>query len=157
MAGYASTCDAYHRVRPEPTGEEAARAIALALADAGADPEQVGHLSLHGTATELNDRIESRAVKLAFGERARAIPASGIKSMIGHAQGACGAAAAVAAVCALREGFVPPTINYTDADPACDLDYVPNRGRPADVNVAVVNTIAFGSKNSALVLRRWRD
>jgi 3-oxoacyl-[acyl-carrier-protein] synthase II len=155
VAGYASTCDAYHRVRPEPTGEEAARAIELALADAGANASQVGYLSLHGTATELNDRIETRAVKLALGRRAHDVPASGLKSMIGHAQGACGAAAAVATVCALREGFAPPTINYSDPDPDCDLDYVPNQGRPAPMELAIVNTIAFGSKNSTLVLRRW--
>jgi 3-oxoacyl-[acyl-carrier-protein] synthase II len=154
VAGYASTCDAYHRVRPEPTGEEAARAITLALADAGMDPTELSYLSLHGTATDLNDRIETTAVKLALGGRAPEVPASGLKSMIGHAQGACGAAAAVATVCALREGFLPPTINYTDPDPACDLDYVPNVGRPAALEAAVVNTIAFGSKNSALVLRR---
>ncbi len=155
VAGYASTCDAYHRVRPEPTGEEAARAIGLALEDADANAQQVGYLSLHGTATELNDRIETRAVKLALGHRAQDVPASGLKSMIGHAQGACGAAAAVATVCALREGFAPPTINYSEPDPECDLDYVPNQGRPAPIELAVVNTIAFGSKNSALVLRRW--
>ncbi len=155
VAGYASTCDAHHRVRPEPSGEDAARAITLALEDAGAEPDEVGFLSLHGTATELNDRIETRAVKLAFGPHARAIPASGLKSVIGHSQGACGAAATVATICALCEGFAPPTINYSEPDPQCDLDYVPNRGRPADIEVAVVNTIAFGSKNSALVLRRW--
>ena len=155
VAGYASTCDAYHRVRPEPTGEEAARAMTMALADAEISPGDVGYLSLHGTATELNDRIETRAVKLAFGERAHQIPASGLKSMIGHPQGACGAAASVATVCAIREGFAPPTINYSAIDPDCDLDYVPNRGRPAPIEAAVVNTIAFGSKNSALVLRRF--
>ena len=155
VAGYASTCDAYHRVRPEPTGDEAARALRLALADGGVDPARVGYLSLHGTATALNDRIETRAVRLAFGARAADIPASSIKSAIGHAQGACGAAAAVATVCALGDGFVPPTINYDAPDPECDLDYVPNRGRPSDIEVAVVNAIAFGSKNSALVLRRW--
>jgi 3-oxoacyl-[acyl-carrier-protein] synthase II len=155
VAGYASTCDAYHRVRPEPTGEEAARAIVQALADGGIDPAAVDYLSLHGTATALNDRIETKAVKLAFGDRATEIPATGLKSMIGHAQGACGAAAAVATVCAMREAFVPPTINYSDPDPECDLDYVPNHGRAASVRVGVVNTIAFGSKNSALVLRSY--
>lgn len=155
VGGYASTCDAYHRVRPEPTGEEAARAMVLALADGGTDPATVDYLSLHGTATELNDRIETQAVKLAFGPRAREIPATGLKSIIGHAQGACGAAAAVASVCAIREGFAPPTINYSARDPQCDLDYVPNTGRPVPIRAAVVNTIAFGSKNSALVLRRY--
>jgi 3-oxoacyl-[acyl-carrier-protein] synthase II len=117
----------------------------------------VNYLSLHGTATDLNDRIETRAVKLAFGSRAGEIPASGIKSMIGHTQGACGAAAAVATICALNEGFVPPTINYTARDPECDLDYVPNAGRCVPVRAAVVNTIAFGSKNSAIVFRRYES
>lgn len=157
LAGYASTCDAYHRVQPEPSGEEAARAMRLALEDAGLAAERVGYLSLHGTATELNDRIEARAVRLAFGDRASAIPATAIKSMVGHSQGACGAAAAVAAVCSLREGFLPPTINLTNPDPDTGLDLLPNHGRAADVEVAIVNTIAFGSKNSALVLRRWKE
>jgi 3-oxoacyl-[acyl-carrier-protein] synthase II len=155
VAGYASTCDAYHRVRPEPTGEEAARAITLALADGAVAPEEVGYIGLHGTATELNDRIETLAVKLAFGKLAREIPASSIKSMIGHPQGACGAASALATVRTIQESYVPPTINYDTPDPACDLDVVPNHGRRAAVEAAVVNTIAFGSKNSAIVLRRY--
>lgn len=155
VAGYGSTCDAFHRVRPEPTGEEAARAIRLALEDAGTEPGRVDYVNLHGTATELNDRIESRAVRLAFGDHADRLATSALKSMIGHPQGACGAAGVVETVAALREGWAPPTINYERPDPACDLDYVPNEGRAEDLATAVVNCIAFGSKNSALVVRRW--
>jgi len=155
VVGYGSTCDAYHRVRPEPSGEEAARAILLALDDAGLAPADVDYVNLHGTATELNDRIETRAVRLAFGDRAGRLPTSALKSMIGHAQGACGAAAMVETLDAIATGWIPPTINLEVPDPACDLDLVPNEGRAAELDVAVVNCIAFGSKNSALVVRRW--
>jgi 3-oxoacyl-[acyl-carrier-protein] synthase II len=155
VLGYGTTCDAYHRVQPEPTGEEAGRAIAMALADARLDPDAIGYVNLHGTATELNDRIESRAVRLAFDGHADRLATSALKSMIGHPQGACGAAGMVETVEALRTGWIPPTVNYETPDPACDLDYVPNEGREADLSAAVVNCIAFGSKNSALVVRRW--
>ncbi len=153
VLGYGTTCDAFHRVRPEPTGEDAARAMTMAIADAGLEPPDVDYVNLHGTATDLNDRIESRAVRLAFGSHAGRLPSSGLKSMIGHPQGACGAAAMVETVEALRAAWIPPTINYEVPDPACDLDYVPNEGRRADLEVALVNCIAFGSKNSALVVR----
>lgn len=155
IAGYGTTCDAYHRVRPEPSGEDAARAMTMAVADAGLGPEDVDYVNLHGTATELNDRIESLAVRLAFGGRAGRLPTSALKSMIGHPQGACGAAAAVETLAALEAGWLPPTINYEIPDPQCDLDYVANEGRRADLEAALVNCIAFGSKNSALVVRRW--
>jgi 3-oxoacyl-[acyl-carrier-protein] synthase II len=155
VLGYGTTCDAYHRVQPEPTGEEAGRAIAMALADAGLGPDAIRYVNLHGTATELNDRIESRAVRLAFDGHADRLATSALKSMIGHPQGACGAAGMVETVEALRTGWIPPTVNYDTPDPACDLDYVPNEGREADLVAAVVNCIAFGSKNSALVVRRW--
>ncbi|MGH7558144.1 MAG: beta-ketoacyl-[acyl-carrier-protein] synthase family protein [Gemmatimonadota bacterium] len=155
VLGYGSTCDAYHRVQPEPSGEEAGRAISLALEDAGLEPEAIDYVNLHGTATELNDRIESRAVRLAFDGHAEGLATSALKSMIGHPQGACGAAGMVETVEALRAGWLPPTVNYETPDPACDLDYVANEGRDADLGTAVVNCIAFGSKNSALVVRRW--
>jgi 3-oxoacyl-[acyl-carrier-protein] synthase II len=155
VLGYGTTCDAFHRVRPEPTGEEAARAIEVALEDAGLAGERIDYVNLHGTATELNDRIETRAIRLAFGPHAERLPTSALKSMTGHPQGACGAAGLVETVEAMREGWLPPTINYDTPDPACDLDYVANRGRAADLAHAVVNCIAFGSKNSALVVRRW--
>ncbi|HJU87723.1 MAG TPA: beta-ketoacyl-[acyl-carrier-protein] synthase family protein [Gemmatimonadota bacterium] len=155
ILGYGTTCDAYHRVRPEPTGEEAARAIGLALEESGVPPDRIDYVNLHGTATELNDRIETRAVRLAFDGHSDRLPTSALKSMTGHPQGACGAAGLVETVEAMREGWLPPTINYDKPDPACDLDYVANEGRTADIRHAVVNCIAFGSKNSALVVRRW--
>lgn len=154
VAGYGSTCDAYHRVRMDDSGEEPARAISIALKDAAADTTEVGYISYHGTSTELNDRIETRAVKRAFGTHARTLAGSAIKSMIGHPQGACGAAGVAATLMAMRDDTLPPTINLDTPDPECDLDYVGEIGRRARVDVAVCNTIAFGSKNSALVLRR---
>lgn len=154
IAGYGSTCDAYHRVRLEECGEEPARAMTLALDEAGVAPEAVGYLNYHGTSTELNDRIETRAVKLAFGKHAHKLPGSSLKSLIGHPQGACGAAGVAATLLAMRDGVLPPTLNIDIADPECDLDYVPDPGRRAEVEYAVANCIAFGSKNSALLLRR---
>lgn len=155
IVGYGSTCDAHHRVRLDESGEEPARAMGLALADAGLRPEDIDYINLHGTSTELNDRIETRAVKRAFGEMAARIPMSATKSMIGHPQGASGAAGVSAALAAINEGFLPPTINLDEADPECDLDYVANRARPAEVRYALCNCIGFGSKNSALVIARY--
>lgn len=154
VAGYASTCDAYHRVRMDDSGEEPARAMMLAMKDAGIAPQDVQYVNYHGTATELNDRIETRAVKLAFGAHATRLAGSATKSMIGHPQGACGAAGVAATLMAFRDDILPPTINLDDPDPECDLDYIPNTARPQRIDAAVCNTIAFGSKNSALVLKR---
>jgi 3-oxoacyl-[acyl-carrier-protein] synthase II len=126
----------------------------LAIRDASIDVSDVGYLNYHGTSTALNDRIETRAVKLAFGKKANALAGSATKSMIGHPQGACGAAGVAATLMAFRDGVLPPTINLENPDPECDLDYVPDRGRRARLDAAVCNTIAFGSKNSALVLKR---
>ena len=153
IAGYGSTCEAYHRVRLEECGEEPARAISLALEQAGVPAEAVGYLSYHGTGTELNDRIETRAVKLAFGNHAYKLPGSSLKSLIGHPQGACGAAGVAATLLAMRDGVLPPTNNVEVPDPECDLDYVPETGRRVGIEYAVANCIAFGSKNSALVLK----
>jgi 3-oxoacyl-[acyl-carrier-protein] synthase II len=155
VAGYGSTCDAHHRVRMDESGEEPARAMGLAMEEADVAPDEVDYLNYHGTSTELNDRIETRAVKLAFGDHARRLPGSATKSMIGHPQGACGAAGVAATLMAFRDGVLPPTINLEVPDPECDLDYVTDVGRRASLRVAVCNTIAFGSKNSALVLRRY--
>jgi 3-oxoacyl-[acyl-carrier-protein] synthase II len=152
ITGYGATCDAYHRVRLEDTGEEPARAMRLALADAARAPEEVDYVNLHGTSTVLNDRIETQALKLAFGDAARNIPMSGTKSQIGHPQGASGAAGLAAALCAIRTGVIPPTINLDEPAPECDLDYTPNHARERDVRVALCNCIGFGSKNSALVV-----
>lgn len=154
VAGYGSTCDAYHRVRPEECGEEPARAMQLAMREAGIGPGDVQYINYHGTSTELNDRIETRAVKLAFDGQAARVPGSSLKSLIGHPQGACGAAGVAATLLAMRDGVLPPTINLEEPDPECDLDYIPDIGRRAHIEHAVANCIAFGSKNSALLLRR---
>jgi 3-oxoacyl-[acyl-carrier-protein] synthase II len=154
IAGYGSTCEAFHRVRLEECGEEPARAIGLALAEAGIPPSAVQYINYHGTSTELNDRIETRATKLAFNGHAYKLAGSSLKSLIGHPQGACGAAGVAATLLAMRDGVVPPTINVDQPDPECDLDYVPEPGRRLEIEYAVGNCIAFGSKNSALVLRK---
>lgn len=154
VAGYASTCDAYHRVRMDDSGEEPARAMMLAMKDAAVDAGDVQYVNYHGTSTELNDRVETRAVKRAFGKHATKLAGSATKSMIGHPQGACGAAGVAATLMAFRDDVLPPTINLDRPDPECDLDYIPNVARQQHIDVAVCNTIAFGSKNSALVLRR---
>jgi 3-oxoacyl-[acyl-carrier-protein] synthase II len=154
VAGYGSTCEAFHRVRLQECGEEPARAIQLAMKEAGIAPENVQYANLHGTSTELNDRIETRALKLALGDHAYQVPMSSLKSQIGHPQGACGAAGVAATIVAMQHGQIPPTINLDTADPNCDLDYVPQAGRKIDIEHAICNCIAFGSKNSALVLRR---
>ncbi|HEY3768899.1 MAG TPA: beta-ketoacyl-[acyl-carrier-protein] synthase family protein [Candidatus Angelobacter sp.] len=154
IAGYGSTCEAFHRVRLQECGEEPARAIELAMKEAGISPQNVQYVNLHGTSTDLNDRIETRALKLAMGDHAYKIPMSGLKSQIGHPQGACGAAGVAATLIAMQHNQIPPTINLEKPDPDCDLDYVPEVGRAAQIEHAVCNCIAFGSKNSALVLRR---
>lgn len=154
VRGYGSTCDAYHRVRLEPSGEEPARAMSLAIADARLAKDDVGYVALHGTATVLNDKTETRATKLCFGKQARELPMSSVKSMIGHPQGASGAAGVVAAICAMNGGFLPPTINLEQSDPECDLNYIPNRSIAKATEIALCNCIGFGSKNSALVIER---
>lgn len=154
ITGYGATCDAYHRVRLEESGDEPARAMRLALEDAGRDIKDVDYINLHGTSTLLNDRIETSALKLAFDGCAAQIPMSATKSQIGHPQGASGAAGLGAALCAMHENMIPPTINLDEPDPDCDLDYVPNQAREAKVRVALCNCIGFGSKNSALVIEK---
>lgn len=154
IAGYASTCEAYHRVRLEECGEEPARTMQMAIAQAGVSPSDIAYLNYHGTSTALNDRIETRAVKLAFKSHADKLPGSALKSLIGHPQGACGAAGVACTLLAMRDGVLPPTANLEEPDPECDLDYVPETGRRVDVEWAVCNCIAFGSKNSALVLHK---
>jgi 3-oxoacyl-[acyl-carrier-protein] synthase II len=154
VRGYGSTCDAYHRVRLEPSGEEPARAMSLAIEDARVAKDEIGYVALHGTATVLNDKTETRAAKLCFGKHARDLPMSSVKSMIGHPQGASGAAGVVAAICAMNGGFLPPTINLDESDPECDLNYIPNRSIARTADIALCNCIGFGSKNSALVVER---
>ncbi len=153
VRGYGSTCEAFHRVRLQECGEEPARAIQNAMAEAGVAPADIDYVNLHGTSTQLNDRIETRALKLVLGEQAPRVPMSAIKSQIGHPQGACGAAGVAATIIAMKHGQIPPTINLDSPDPNCDLDYVPEAGRKKSIDHAVCNCIAFGSKNSALVLQ----
>ena len=153
VVGYGSTCEAFHRVRLKECGEEPARAIGIAMQQPGIGAGDVHYVNLHGTSTQLNDRIETQALKLALGDRARGVPMSALKSQIGHPQGACGAAGVAATIVAMQRGQIPPTINLDSPDPECDLDYVPDAGRRATIEHAVCNCIAFGSKNSALVLR----
>lgn len=154
VAGWGSTCDAYHRVQIAPEVVEPVRAIELALADAGVSQDQIGYVNLHGTGTSLNDRLETLAMKRVFGTRAGRIPMSSTKSLIGHPQGACGGAGVAATVLMMHDGFVHPTLNLHDRDDDCDLDYVANDARRTSFDTALCNCIAFGSKNSALVLRR---
>jgi 3-oxoacyl-[acyl-carrier-protein] synthase II len=152
--GYGSTCDAYHRVQMAPDGEEIVRALTLALERSGRRREEIGYVNYHGTSTVLNDAVESRCVRQVFGKHAERLAGSSVKSMIGHPQGASGAAGVVTAALALSRQLLPPTINLHDPDPACDLDFVPNAGRKAAVEAALCNCLGFGSKNSALVLGR---
>jgi len=152
--GYASTCDAYHRVQMDPDGEQIVRCMHTAMSRAGRAPEEIGYINYHGTSTQLNDAIEARCTRLTFGALAERIPGSSIKSMIGHPQGASGAAGVVATALGMSRGFLPPTINLTDPDPNCDLDFIPNQGRAAQPEAALCNCLGFGSKNSALVLGR---
>jgi len=154
IAGYGATCEAFHRVRMSDSPEEPARAITLALEESRLAPEDIQYVSLHGTSTEMNDRVETRALKLALGACATKIPMSGLKSQIGHPQGACGAASVTATLIAMEHGTVPPTINLDQPDPECDLDYVPDVGRKAQIEHAICNCVGFGSKNSALVLKK---
>jgi 3-oxoacyl-[acyl-carrier-protein] synthase II len=154
VLGYGSTCDAYHRVRLDPAAEEPARAMTKAIEDAGLAKDEVGYIALHGTSTVLNDKIETLATKLCFGKRARDIPMSSVKSMIGHPQGASGVAGVVAAICGMNGGFLPPTINLEESDPECDLNYIPNSSVTKSVDISLCNCIGFGSKNSALVIER---
>jgi 3-oxoacyl-[acyl-carrier-protein] synthase II len=152
--GYGSTCDAYHRVQMAPDGEEIVRAIELAITRSGRKRDEVGYVSYHGTSTLLNDAVESKCVRRVFGDHASRLAGSSVKSMIGHPQGASGAAGVVTSALALSRGFLPPTINQHEPDPACDLDVIPNRGRRAEVEAALCNCLGFGSKNSALVIGR---
>jgi 3-oxoacyl-[acyl-carrier-protein] synthase II len=153
MAGYGMTADAHHPTAPAPGGEGAVRSIALALADGGLRPEDVDYVNAHGTSTQQNDASETAAIRRVFGAHAARLAVGSIKSMVGHMLGAAGAVATIATVLSLREGILPPTINYEQPDPACDLDYVPNVARRTSVRAALVNAFAFGGTNAVLALR----
>jgi 3-oxoacyl-[acyl-carrier-protein] synthase II len=152
--GYGSTCDAYHRVQMHPDGEQIVRAMRLAIERSNHPMEEIGYVNFHGTSTLLNDAVESRCVRQLFHTMADRVPGSSTKSMIGHPQGASGAAGIVTTALALSRGYLPPTINQAVPDPDCDLDFIPNTGRQADVQAALCNCLGFGSKNSAMVLGR---
>jgi 3-oxoacyl-[acyl-carrier-protein] synthase II len=155
VLGHSSSSDAYHIAAPDPTSAGAVRAIRWALQDAGVSPDEVEYINAHGTSTPANDLAETNAIKQVFGERARRIPVSSTKSMIGHPLGAAGAVEAVACIQTLRTGTIHPTINYDNPDPELDLDYVPNVKRSADVRIALSNSFGLGGQNACLVLRKW--
>ncbi|MFZ5827990.1 MAG: beta-ketoacyl-ACP synthase II [Bacillota bacterium] len=155
IIGYGSAADAYHMVQPPENGEGGARAMRRALKDAGLEPSAVGYINAHGTSTPQGDIAETRAIKAVFGEHARKLAISSTKSMHGHLLGAAGAVELIATVMAVREGVLPPTINQEVADPECDLDYVPNQARRAQVEVGLSNSFGFGGQNATVIVRRW--
>jgi 3-oxoacyl-[acyl-carrier-protein] synthase II len=157
LAGYGQTTDAHHITAPAEGGRGAARAITLALNDAGVQPQEVDYISAHGTATDLNDKYETMAIKAALGDAAAAVPVSSTKSMTGHIMGATGAIESIFCLLAIRDDILPPTINYSVPDPDCDLDYVPNEARSGRVRVAVNNAFGFGGHNAVLVFREFVD
>jgi len=154
FGGYGISCDAYHMTAPEPEGRGAARAMTAALHDAGTKPEEVDYINAHGTSTPLGDVAETKAIKLVFGEQPRVLVSS-TKSMTGHLLGAAGGLEAVASVLSIRHGVIPPTINYEEPDPDCDLDYVPNKARPYPVKVALSNGFGFGGHNATLLFKKY--
>jgi len=156
IVGYGCTNDAFHITAPAENGEGAAKSMQLALNDANITPEQVGYINAHGTSTDLNDKNETTAIKTVFGEHAYKLAVSSTKSMIGHLLGAAGAVEAIVTAKAVQEGFLPPTINYKTPDPDCDLDYVPNVGRSADVEYALSNSFGFGGHNAVLVFKKYK-
>ena len=155
VVGYGVTCDAYHMTAPAPHGEGGARAMAQALADGGVAPEQVGYINAHGTSTPLNDSGETAAIKTVFGGHAYQMAVSSTKSMTGHMLGAAGAVEAIFSALTLKDGFLPATIHYQVPDPACDLDYVPNQGREAQVEYVLSNSLGFGGHNACVLFKKW--
>jgi len=156
LAGYGGTADAFHLTAPDPEGDGAARAMAEALRDAGMQPADIDYINAHGTATQINDPIETKAIKRAFGEHARRLAVSSTKGMTGHCIGGAGGIEAVISILALRDQFLPATINRDQPDPECDLDYVPNIGRSAPVRAVMSNSLGFGGHNGVVVFRPWR-
>ena len=157
VLGFGATTDAHHITAPEPEGSGAALAMTLALRDAGLRPSDVAYINAHGTSTPLNDAMETRAIKRALGDHARKVAISSTKSMIGHLLGASGGAEMVVTALTISRGVITPTINYENPDPECDLDYVPNSAREADVPVAMCNSFGFGGHNASIVLGKFRD
>src|SRR6266436_4650434 len=157
VVGFALTCDAFHQVAPDETGEAPARAITLALKDAGVEPKDLDYVNAHGTSTTLNDAGETRALKIALGDEAYKVAISSTKSMIGHLLGAAGAVEAIATLLSINRGLIHPTINYDNPEPECDLDYVPNVARRKDVRVAISNGFGFGGHNAVVVLKKYEE
>jgi 3-oxoacyl-[acyl-carrier-protein] synthase II len=156
LLGYGVSSDAAHVTEPDPTGQNPARAMRMALGDAGVTPEDIGYINAHGTSTPVGDVSETRVIKLALGEeRARQVPVSSTKGATGHCLGAAGAVEAIFTTLAIRDGILPPTINLENADPECDLDYIPNEARKADIRVAASNSFGFGGHNACLVFARY--
>lgn len=156
IAGYGTTCDAYHITAPLADGEGAARCMTMALEDAGISPEDVGYINAHGTSTPMNDKCETMAIKTVFSEHARKLAVSSTKSMTGHMLGGSGAMEAVLTIMALKDGFLPPTIGYRTFDPECDLDIIPNAGRKAEVKYALSNSLGFGGHNATLIFKSYK-
>lgn len=154
ITGYGMSADAYHITLPKPGGSGAAKSMKAALADAGLEPADIGYINAHGTSTPANDATETAAIKIAMGEAAHRIPVSSTKSMTGHLLGGAGAAEAVISILAMREGVLPPTINYTTPDPECDLDYVPNEAREATMGHVMSNSFGFGGHNATLIFSK---
>jgi 3-oxoacyl-[acyl-carrier-protein] synthase II len=157
MLAYGSSADAFHITAPLETGEGAATAIERALAKAGIKPDEVDYINAHGTSTPLNDKTETKAIKRVFGDYAYKVPISSTKSMMGHLVGSAGSVEAAICILAIRNGIIPPTINLTHPDPDCDLDYVPNKARPAKVRTAISNSLGFGGHNSVLIFREYTE
>jgi 3-oxoacyl-[acyl-carrier-protein] synthase II len=158
VLGYGVSSDATHVTEPDPTGASPARAMTMALADAGVSPEAVGYVNAHGTSTPLGDSAETRVLKLALGEeQAHATPVSSTKGATGHCLGAAGAVEAIFTIFAVQRGVLPPTINYETPDPTCDLDYIPNEARPAEIEIGLSNSFGFGGHNACVVFRRWDE
>lgn len=157
IVGYGVTCDAYHITAPDPEGLGAAKAMKKAMDEAGLTPEDISYINAHGTSTPLNDKLETLAIKKVFGKRAYDIPISSIKSMIGHLLGAAGGVEAVASVLTVFHGIIPPTINYENPDPECDLDYVPNKARKSQINAVLSNNLGFGGHNVTIAFKKYTD
>ncbi len=155
VVGYGSSNDAYHMTAPAPEGEGGARCMALAVKNAGIKPEDVGYINAHGTSTPYNDKYETAAIKTVFGDHAYKLAVSSTKSMTGHMLGAAGGVEGIITALALEEGYLPATINYQTPDPECDLDYVPNQGRPAEFTYALSNSLGFGGHNASIVLKKY--
>lgn len=157
MVGYGATDDAHHITAPAPEGEGAARGMAIALRDAGIQPSDVGYINAHGTSTPYNDKFETMAIKTVFGEHAYKVPVSSTKSMTGHLLGAAGAIEGIICALSLAEGYIPQTINYQESDPECDLDYVTDGGRKADIQYALSNSLGFGGHNATICLKKYSE